>query len=85
MYLMMGLRKMSDQSKKKEEDEFFEEEVHDREEPQNERNEYEEERLRKRREWLRSLTQVDRDFIARYGEDAWRAWNNRGWKNHDIL
>jgi hypothetical protein len=29
-------------------------------------------RLEARRQWLRSLTQDDRDFIARYGEDAWR-------------
>ena len=63
---------MSDQPKKKEEDEFFEEE---RQELQNERDERGEELLRKRREWLRSLTQADRDFIARYGEEKWRKLN----------
>jgi hypothetical protein len=73
---------MSEQPKKytKEEDEFFEGERGTRE-PQNERDELGEERLRKRREWLRSLTQSDRDFIAKYGEETWKRWNNRGWKN----
>lgn len=29
-------------------------------------------RIIEKREWLKSLTQADRDFIARYGEERWR-------------
>jgi 16S rRNA C1402 (ribose-2'-O) methylase RsmI len=35
-------------------------------------SEKEDARLESRRAWLRSLSQSDRDFIAKYGEDAWR-------------
>jgi len=65
---------MSNQSKKKEEDEFFEEK---RQELQNERDERGEERLRKRREWLRSLTQADRDAISKYGFEYWEKMTGR--------
>jgi len=41
----------------------------------NEEEKAEERRLEKRREWLKSLKQEDRDFIARYGEDLWRKKN----------
>ena len=34
----------------------------------------EEERLREKRRWLQSLSQEDRDFIARYGEEIWKRW-----------
>ncbi len=36
----------------------------------------EEQRLAKRRAWLQSLTQTDRDFIAIYGEDKWKKWKS---------
>jgi len=82
MQKKMELRKMSEQPEQqpkqyKEEDEFFEDERDEQPEPQNERDERAEERLKKRRDWLRSLTQEDRDFIARYGEDLWRNWKIR--------
>jgi hypothetical protein len=32
----------------------------------------EEERLKEKRRWLQSLSQKDRDFIARYGEEMWK-------------
>lgn len=31
-----------------------------------------EERLEKRKEFLQSLSQEDRDFIARFGEERWK-------------
>ena len=33
--------------------------------------------LTKRREWLRSLSQEDRDFISIYGFDLWEAKTGR--------
>lgn len=71
---------MSEQPKK-EDDEFFEGEDYDeRPEPQNDRDERHEEWLKERRKWLRSLSQQDRDFIAKYGEKSWRDWKERDWK-----
>ena len=35
----------------------------------------EETRLEKQRDFLRSLTQPDRDFIARFGIEKWREVN----------
>jgi hypothetical protein len=34
----------------------------------------EETRLEDRLAFLRSLTQEDRDFIARFGEEKWKMW-----------
>lgn len=71
---------MSEQPEKKyrEEDEFFEgEQLNER---PNNQPEPEPEWLKKKREWLRSLSQEDRDFIAKYGEEAWKKWTGRGWK-----
>jgi hypothetical protein len=80
-------RTVSEQQKRyREEDEFFEEEKgvifepeHINEQPTAQELK-EQERLRKRREWLRSLDQTDRDFIAKYGEEMWRNWKNAGWR-----
>lgn len=66
--------------KYKEEDEFFEGEHYDEEEPQEKPDERHEEWLKEKRRWLRSLTQADRDFIAKYGEEMWRNWKNVGEK-----
>ncbi len=52
-----------------EDSEFENEQLSERLEEQRE-----EERLRKRREFLVSLSQEDRDFIARYGEEIWKKW-----------
>lgn len=82
MIQKMELKKMSDQPRQyKESDEFFEGEQCEGQGIQNERDEYGEERLRKRREWLRSLTQEDRNFIAKYGEELWESWKARSEKN----
>lgn len=33
-----------------------------------------EDALEKRRKWLRNLSQIDRDYISRFGEENWRKW-----------
>lgn len=62
-----------EQKPKSEEDEFFEGEHYEEPQPQSPQDERNEERLKEKRRWLRSLTQADRDFIAKYGEDSWYA------------
>ena len=70
------MRKMTEQPQKqfKEEDEFFEGERNER---QTQQSEQEPLWLTKRREWLRSLSQEDRDFISIYGYDLWEAKTGR--------
>ena len=58
----------------KEEDEFFDEEHNER---QSQQQEQEPLWLQKRRDWLRSLSQEDRDFIATYGFDLWETKTGR--------
>jgi hypothetical protein len=58
----------------KEESEFFEGEYY---EPASQQPESEPEWLKKRREWLRSLTQEDRDYIAQYGIELWEQKTGR--------
>ena len=33
-----------------------------------------EKQLESRRNWLKSLSQEDRNFIAEFGEERWRRW-----------
>jgi hypothetical protein len=79
---MMGRKKILEQPepKHKESDEFFEGENYEQEQREL-RDEENEARLREKRRWLRSLTQEDRDFIAKYGEELWKNWKQRNWKN----
>jgi hypothetical protein len=74
----------SEPRKFKEEDEFFEEEKsyeQEYREPEETPDERHEKRLKEKRRWLRSLTQADRDFIAKYGEEAWKNWKGAGWRD----
>jgi hypothetical protein len=58
----------------KEEDEFFEGE---RDERTTQQSEQEPLWLEKRRNWLRTLDQKDRDFIATFGFDLWEKTTGR--------
>ena len=71
------MTKMTEQpeKKRKEEDEFFEEEKDERTTEQHEHQEPE--WLRRRKEWLRGLSQEDRDYIAIYGIDLWEIKTGR--------
>jgi hypothetical protein len=70
------MRKMSEQPQKqfKEEDEFFEGEHNERQTQQPEQEPF---WLTKRRDWLRSLDQKDRDIISIYGFDYWEKLTGR--------
>ena len=58
------------EKKHKEKNEFFEGEF--LEEAKTQPEQTESEWLKNRRQWLRSLNQKDRDFIAQFGEELWR-------------
>lgn len=67
---------MTEQPQKqfKEEDEFFEGE---RDERPNQQPNQEPLWLQKRRDWLRSLSQQDRDYISMFGFARWEAKTGR--------